>query len=581
MRHFPSHHGTQAFPLRKLSTVHLIDVYKRINRKYYNNRHPPAGGAAGTTHKRPSPGTTPPTPPRGRFRSFPNHSGGGGGLVETDPAWQGLTGHAESRNILHDRYAVGRVIGKGSFARVVVGYDIVTDTRVALKVVRRSDAFHAQAAKELEILRALGGHAPAFDEGGDNTGGRTQAATATEGHPNVVSMLDAFVHRGGNQSQNQSQSQNAAPSLDGGFRCLVFELLSHSLYDVLRSTSFKGVSLGLVRKFARQIFSALSFLRSIGVVHCDVKPENVLLVSADRSAVKLIDFGSSCFVGDTPDFTYVQSRFYRAAEVILGLPYGVEIDTWSLGCVLVEMHAGTPLFPGRDERDQLGKIAEALGPVPAWMRERCPPEKRSVHYPHLVGAGQPGGGVDQHQHQSQHQNQVLTRSRSKSTGSAEGASFSHDGPHDGSTGPIPGSRPLRGVIAAAARKFELSRPGGGGGATGMDVDPTASLSFHTLGIDDGRREGDSLTGLSSSQTDVVLFCDLVERIVTWNPESRLSPDDALSHQFFGNEPAGTGGGSQPSSGGSGRRVSDAGFEMDFEMDLDDEAVARLGEFPAR
>ena len=349
---------------------------------------------------------------------------------------------------------------------------------------------------------------------------------------------------------------------------------------MLRSTSFKGVSLGLVRKFARQIFSALSFLRSIGVVHCDVKPENVLLVSADRSAVKLIDFGSSCFVGDTPDFTYVQSRFYRAAEVILGLPYGVEIDTWSLGCVLVEMHAGTPLFPGRDERDQLGKIAEALGPVPAWMRERCPPEKRSVHYPHLVGAGQPGGGVDQHQNQHQNQNQVLTRSRSKSTGSAEGASFGHDGPHDGSTGPIPGSRPLRGVIAAAARKFELSRPGGGG-ATGMDVDPTAALSFHTLGIDDGRREGDSLTGLSSSQTDVVLFCDLVERIVTWNPESRLSPDDALSHQFFGNEPVGTGGGSQPSSGGSGRRVSDAGFEMDFEMDLDDEAVARLGEFPAR
>ena len=447
-----------------------------------------------------------------------------------------------------------------------------------VRAVARSYSDAKEAAKELEILRALGGHAPAFDEGGDNAGGR--AAATTEGHPNVVSMLDAFVHRGGNQSQSQSQSQSqnhAAPSLDGGFRCLVFELLSHSLYDVLRSTSFKGVSLGLVRKFARQIFSALSFLRSIGVVHCDVKPENVLLVSADRSAVKLIDFGSSCFVGDTPDFTYVQSRFYRAAEVILGLPYGVEIDTWSLGCVLVEMHAGTPLFPGRDERDQLGKIAEALGPVPAWMRERCPPEKRSVHYPHLVGAGQPGGGVDQHQNQ----NQVLTRSRSKSTGSAEGASFGHDGPHDGSTGPIPGSRPLRGVIAAAARKFELSRPGGGGGATGMDVDPTAALSFHTLGIDDGRREGDSLTGLSSSQTDVVLFCDLVERIVTWNPESRLSPDDALSHQFFGNEPAGMGGGSQPSSGGSGRRVSDAGFEMDFEMDLDDEAVARLGEFPAR
>ena len=255
----------------------------------------------------------------------------------------------------------------------------MTDTRVALKVVKRSEAFHAQAAKELEILKALGGHAGRSIEknGGNNemdAGGSKGDGDGRrrEGHPNVVSMLDAFVHRGGGGGGGLT---------DGGFHCLVFELLSHSLYDVLRSTSFKGVSLGLIRKFARQILSALSFLRSRGVVHCDLKPENVLLVSADRSAVKLIDFGSSCLVGDTPDFTYVQSRFYRAAEVILGLPYGSEIDSWSLGCILVEMHAGTPLFPGKDERDQLGKIAEALGPVPRWMCDRCPPEKRSMHYP--------------------------------------------------------------------------------------------------------------------------------------------------------------------------------------------------------
>jgi len=88
----------------------------------------------------------------------------------------------------------------------------------------------------------------------------------------------------------------------------------------------------------------------------------------------------------------------------------------------------------------------------------------------------------------------------------------------------------------------------------------------------------------SNVHDVVLFCDLVERIVTWNPEDRLPPDDALAHQFFGGGAGGGGaggGGSEPSSGGSRRRGSDAGFEMDFEMDLDDEAVARLGEFPTR
>ena len=557
----------QAFPLRKLSTVHLIDVYKRINRKYYNSR----GG------RRPSPGTTPPTPPRGgRFRSSnpaqAGTTGTAGAGLEADPTWRALASSAESRDILHDRYAVGRVIGKGSFARVVVGYDIVTDTRVALKVVKRSDAFHAQAAKELEILKALGGHGGgSFENNGgnngmDNNGGSKGDGDGRrrEGHPNVVSMLDAFVHRGGG---------GGGGPVDGGFHCLVFELLSHSLYDVLRSTSFKGVSLGLIRKFARQILSALSFLRSRGVVHCDLKPENVLLVSADRSAVKLIDFGSSCLVGDTPDFTYVQSRFYRAAEVILGLPYGSEIDSWSLGCILVEMHAGTPLFPGKDERDQLGKIAEALGPVPRWMRDRCPPEKRSMHYPHLVGAAQGEGGAGQ--------------------GGAGGGG--------GRDVPVPGSRPLRGIIAAAARKFELSRHGErrgedvGGGRTDLTgTDPAATLPFHALGIhhetappggvgasyEDPGRGSAQPDGLSNVH-DVVLFCDLVERIVTWNPEDRLHPDDALAHQFFGGGGGGGGGGSEPSSGGSRRRGSDAGFEMDFEMDLDDEAVARLGEFPTR
>ena len=546
----------QAFPLRKLSTVHLIDVYKRINRKYYHSR-----GV-----RRPSPGTTPPTPPRGgRFRSS-NQPAAGAGL-EADPTWRALRSSAESRDILHDRYAVGRVIGKGSFARVVVGYDIVTDTRVALKVVKRSEAFHAQAAKELEILKALGGHAGRSIEknGGNNemdAGGSKGDGDGRrrEGHPNVVSMLDAFVHRGGG---------GGGGPVDGGFHCLVFELLSHSLYDVLRSTSFKGVSLGLIRKFARQILSALSFLRSRGVVHCDLKPENVLLVSADRSAVKLIDFGSSCLVGDTPDFTYVQSRFYRAAEVILGLPYGSEIDSWSLGCILVEMHAGTPLFPGKDERDQLGKIAEALGPVPRWMRDRCPPEKRSMHYPHLVGAAQGEGGAGQ--------------------GGAGGGG--------GRDVPVPGSRPLRGIIAAAARKFELSRHGErrgedvGGRTEPTGTDPAATLPFHALGIHHdtpggiGAYEDPTQAGAQgglSNVHDVVLFCDLVERIVTWNPEDRLPPDDALAHQFFGGGGGGGGGGgSEPSSGGSRRRGSDAGFEMDFEMDLDDEAVARLGEFPTR
>ena len=63
------------------------------------------------------------------------------------------------------------------------------------------------------------------------------------------------------------------------------------------------------------------------------------------SNLQVIDFGSSCFESERL-FTYVQSRYYRSAEVILGLPYGPPIDMWSLGCILAELFTGKPLFPG-------------------------------------------------------------------------------------------------------------------------------------------------------------------------------------------------------------------------------------------
>ena len=64
-------------------------------------------------------------------------------------------------------------------------------------------------------------------------------------------------------------------------------------------------------------------------------------------------------------FHYIQSRFYRSPEVLLGIPYDLAIDIWSLGCILVEMHTGEPLFSGKDEFDQVCKIVEVLGIPPA------------------------------------------------------------------------------------------------------------------------------------------------------------------------------------------------------------------------
>ena len=69
--------------------------------------------------------------------------------------------------------------------------------------------------------------------------------------------------------------------------------------------------------------------------------------------VKVIDFGSASHVSKTVCNTYLQSRYYRAPEIILGLPFCEAIDMWSLGCVVAELFLGWPLYPGSSEYDQI------------------------------------------------------------------------------------------------------------------------------------------------------------------------------------------------------------------------------------
>jgi dual specificity tyrosine-phosphorylation-regulated kinase 2/3/4 len=104
-------------------------------------------------------------------------------------------------------------------------------------------------------------------------------------------------------------------------------------------------------------------LRDENVIHCDLKPENILLKSPDKSGIKVIDFGSSCFSNERI-YTYIQSRFYRAPEIILGIPYTAAIDMWSFGCILAELYTGFPLFPGESEMEQLSLIMEIKGIPP-------------------------------------------------------------------------------------------------------------------------------------------------------------------------------------------------------------------------
>lgn len=121
--------------------------------------------------------------------------------------------------------------------------------------------------------------------------------------------------------------------------CLAFELLSVNLYELIKQNQFRGLSTTLVRVFAQQLLNALSLLNKAHLIHCDLKPENILLKkfvesldlvtvtvlmlslsSLESPIIKVIDFGSACDERQTV-YTYIQSRFYRSPEVLLGLPY--------------------------------------------------------------------------------------------------------------------------------------------------------------------------------------------------------------------------------------------------------------------
>ena len=220
-------------------------------------------------------------------------------------------------------------LGKGTFGQVLKCANISDRSQtVAIKIVKNKPAYFQQGLVEVRILQVLN---KSFDL-------------------RVVKMLDYFVFR--------------------KHLCIVFELLSVNLYDVIKHNNFRGLPYSMVRSIVDQLTRQLVCLKMCNVIHCDLKPENILLTTKRNTKIKLIDFGSAAFEGNQI-YTYIQSRFYRSLDVILGfMPFTPAIDMWSLGCILAELFLGLPLFPGHSEYDQLCRIVELMGPIPDELLER-------------------------------------------------------------------------------------------------------------------------------------------------------------------------------------------------------------------
>eukprot|EP00931_Biecheleriopsis_adriatica_P039175 TRINITY_DN22413_c0_g2_i1.p1 TRINITY_DN22413_c0_g2~~TRINITY_DN22413_c0_g2_i1.p1 ORF type:complete len:1219 (+),score=211.20 TRINITY_DN22413_c0_g2_i1:96-3659(+) len=234
-------------------------------------------------------------------------------------------------------YEIMERLGHGTFGQVLKCQPSIGSNPVALKIIKNKPAYFHQALVEVRILQMLNQE---FDPDDDKR---------------IVRMLDFFVYR--------------------KHLCISFELLSVNLYEVLKQNSFRGVSMALIRVLTEQLLKAMRCLREASVIHCDLKPENVLLSNMHHTRIKLIDFGSACFESHTV-YPYIQSRFYRSPEVLLGVPYTSAIDMWSLGCICAELFLGLPIFPGHSEYDQVCRIVEVLGQPPARLLDTGKNTKR-------------------------------------------------------------------------------------------------------------------------------------------------------------------------------------------------------------
>ncbi|KAI9807037.1 MAG: hypothetical protein M1825_005754 [Sarcosagium campestre] len=250
---------------------------------------------------------------------------------------------------LTDRYQICRLLGQGTFGKVVEAWDKKEKTKCAVKIIRSVQKYRDASRIELRVLKTLNS----------------------------------------NDRKNKNKCIHLRHCFD--FRnhiCIVTDLLGQSVFDFLKSNSFVPFPSSQIQNFARQLLTSVAFLHDLNLIHTDLKPENILLVDSayqtftynrqipsssttvSRSSrhrrvlldteIRLIDFGSATF-NDEYHSSVVSTRHYRAPEIILGLGWSFPCDIWSIGCILVEFFTGDALFQTHDNLEHLAMMESICG----------------------------------------------------------------------------------------------------------------------------------------------------------------------------------------------------------------------------
>lgn len=253
------------------------------------------------------------------------------------------------------KYRIVRLLGQGTFGKVVEALDLSTRTLVAVKIIRSIPKYRDASKIEVRVLKTLKQHDPTNKY-------------------KCIHLIEWFDYR--------------------NHICIVSELLGKCIYDFLKENNFAPFPRLHIQDFARQVLASVAFLHDLTLVHTDLKPENILLVNNDyrivstshpsnskRSApaskmilssteVRLIDFGSATFESEYHS-TVVSTRHYRAPEIILGLGWSYPCDAFSIGCILVEFYTGVALFQTHDNLEHLAMMEAVMGSMPGLFARKA------------------------------------------------------------------------------------------------------------------------------------------------------------------------------------------------------------------
>lgn len=257
-----------------------------------------------------------------------------------------IVNHSE----LTHRYTIDKLLGQGTFGKVVRAYDRHKRTYVAIKIIRAIQKYRDASMIELRVLRTLQENDPRNSK-------------------SCIHLRDCFDFR--------------------NHVCIVTELLNESIFDFLKGNHFAPFPNHHIRHFAKQLFTSVAFLHDLDLIHTDLKPENILLVSNESSIeqyygrtnhstrkvlhdtnLRLIDFGSATF-SDEYHSNVVSTRHYRAPEIILGMGWSFPCDIWSIGCILIEFHTGDALYQTHDNLEHLAMMELVCGRIDGKIIRQC------------------------------------------------------------------------------------------------------------------------------------------------------------------------------------------------------------------